>query len=64
MRPKSLVAPDWWDYTTLDREILDDAAELTVETLAGLQREGFTIKFYDTLEGFYLAEIYSSASAR
>lgn len=56
MRSKSWVAPEWWDYTTLDHEILDDAAELTVEALAGLQREGFTIKFYDTLEDFYLAE--------
>ena len=28
-RPISKVAPDWWDYTTLDDEILDDAARLT-----------------------------------
>ena len=26
MRNQSKVAPGWWDYTTLDREILDDAA--------------------------------------
>ena len=25
MRSLSKIAPDWWDYTTLDREILDDA---------------------------------------
>ena len=30
-RPISKVAPDWWDYTTLDAEILDDAARLTAE---------------------------------
>ena len=31
MRPLSKVAPDWWDYTTLDREILDDAPHLTAK---------------------------------
>ena len=56
MRPLSKVAPDWWDYTTLDREILDDAARLTPEDMAGLSRPGFTVAFYDTLEDFYLAE--------
>lgn len=56
MRPRSKVAPDWWDYTTLEREILDDAARLTADDLPGLEREGFAIRFYDTLEDFYLAE--------
>jgi glucosamine-6-phosphate deaminase len=56
MRPPSQVAPDWWDYTTLDREILDDAARLTADDLLQLSRSGFTVKFYDTLEDFYLAE--------
>lgn len=56
MRPLSKVAPDWWDYTTLDRKILDDAARLTAEDLLGLSRPGFKVVFYDTLEDFYLAE--------
>lgn len=56
MRPLSKVAPDWWDYTTLDRAILDDAARLTADDLAQLSRPGFAVKFYDTLEDFYLAE--------
>ncbi len=56
MRPLSKVAPLWWDYTTLDREILDDAARLSADDLAGLSRPGFTVKFYDTREDFYLAE--------
>jgi glucosamine-6-phosphate deaminase len=55
-RPLSTVAPEWWDYTTLDREILDDAARLTIEDLPGLQREGFTVKIYDTVEDFFMAE--------
>ena len=56
MRAISKVAPDWWDYTTLDREILDDAARLSADDLAGLAREGFAVRFYDSLEDFYLAE--------
>jgi len=56
MRPISKIAPGWWDYTTLDREILDDAARLSAEDLLGLSRPGFTVRFYDTLEDFYLAE--------
>jgi glucosamine-6-phosphate deaminase len=56
MRPLSKVAPDWWDYTTLDREILDDAARLTPEDILHLSRPGFKVVFYDTLEDFYLAE--------
>jgi glucosamine-6-phosphate deaminase len=56
MRNLSKVAPEWWDYTTLDREILDDAARLEAGDLLQLARLGFTVKFYDTLEDFYLAE--------
>jgi glucosamine-6-phosphate deaminase len=56
MRPLSIVAPQWWDYTTLDREILNDAARLTLTDLEQLSRPGFTVKFYDTLAEFYLAE--------
>jgi len=55
-RPDSLIAPGWWDYTTLDREILSDAARLTQQDLASLSRPGFDVVFYDTLEEFYLAE--------
>ena len=55
-RPISKVAPGWWDYTTLDSEILDDAAKLTPQALFRLSRPGFKVVFYDTLEEFYLAE--------
>jgi glucosamine-6-phosphate deaminase len=56
MRAVSKVAPEWWDYTTLDRAILDDAARLKPEDLLQLGRPGFRVVFYDTLEDFYLAE--------
>ncbi len=56
MRPLSTIAPDWWDYTTLDREILDAAAALSADDLLTLSRPGFQVKFYETLEDFYLAE--------
>ena len=55
-RPLSKIAPDWWDYTTLDPQLLSDAADLTAEDTLALSREGFQVKFYDTLEDFYLAE--------
>ena len=55
-RKTSMLAPQWWDFTTLDDEILDDAAKLEAEDMAGLSREGFEVVFYDTLEDFYLAE--------
>ena len=56
LRNLSYVAHDWWDYTTLPREILDDAARLTVDDLHQLSRPGFTVNFYETIEEFYLAE--------
>lgn len=56
MRALSKIAPDWWDYTTLDRELLDDAARLSAEQMLGLTRAGFAIRFFDTVQEFYLAE--------
>jgi len=55
-RKISMLAPDWWDFTTLDDEILNDAAKLTAEDILGLSRQGFKVVFYDTVEEFYLAE--------
>src|SRR5918995_4180886 len=56
MRRLSKISPEWWDYTTLDDEILNDAARLSADDLRGLSREGFRVVYYDTLEDFYLAE--------
>ena len=56
MRPYSMVAHGWWDYTTLEPEILDEAARLTVQDMEQLGRDGFHIVMHDTLEDFYLAE--------
>jgi len=55
-RTESKVAPGWWDYTTLDRAILDDAAKLSAKDLLELSRPGFQVFFHDTVEDFYLAE--------
>ena len=55
-RKISILAPDWWDFTTLDEELLRDVAELTPKDIMQLSRDGFKVKFYDTLEDFYLAE--------
>jgi glucosamine-6-phosphate deaminase len=55
-RKLSHIAPDWWDYTTLDNELINDAAKLTERDLLKLSRPGFKVVMYDTLEDFYLAE--------
>lgn len=55
-RKHSILAPDWWDFTTLDDEILNEAAGLTAEDLKALSRDGFEVVLHDTLEDFYLAE--------
>ncbi len=55
-RKISRVAPEWWDYTTLEDDILNDAARLTAADLPQLARPGFAVKIYDTVEDFYLAE--------
>lgn len=55
-RKKSILAPEWWDYTTLDDSILNEAATLTAEEMYGLSRDGFKVVFYESLEDFYLAE--------
>ena len=55
-RKLSSISPDWWDYTTLDNDIIQAAARLTPERMLKLSRPGFKVVFYDTLEDFYLAE--------
>ena len=55
-RKLSAIAPAWWDYTTLDSGVLDEAARLTASDLLRLSRPGFTVVLYDSLEEFYLAE--------
>lgn len=55
-RAVSKVAPGWWDYTTLDDELLADAARLTPNELQQLSRDGFEVTIYDTLEEFTCAE--------
>jgi len=55
-RKLSTIAPDWWDFTTLDNSLIDEAARLTAADLEKLSRDGFRVTFYDTLEDFYLAE--------
>ena len=62
-RKLSCIAPDWWDYTTLDDEIIAAAARLTPEKMRKLSRPGFRVVFYDTLEEFYLAEALEYISA-
>lgn len=56
MRATSKIAKNFWDYTTVDPKILDDAARLTEKDLVQLARPGFTVKVYDTRDEFFCAE--------
>ena len=62
-RKLSTIAPDWWDYTTLDDDLIRDAASLSMQDLEQLSRPGFKVFMYDTLEDFYLAEALEYISA-
>jgi glucosamine-6-phosphate deaminase len=62
-RPLSRIAPEWWDYTTLDPDLLADVAKLTVEDMEQLSRPGFTVRMFDSLDEFYLAEALEYISA-
>jgi glucosamine-6-phosphate deaminase len=55
-RRLSSIAPDWWDYTTLDLELVAAVARLRPRDFPRLSRPGFRVVLYDTLEDFYVAE--------
>ena len=55
-RRLSKISPSWWDYTTLEDDLIQDAARLTEKDLEQLSRPGFEVIFYDSLEEFYLCE--------
>jgi len=62
-RRLSSIAPGWWDYTTLDNNIIEEAAQLTPEKMLQLSRPGFKVVMYETLEEFYLAEALEYVNA-
>lgn len=55
-RKLSSIAPDWWDYTTLDSALVAEVAKLKPKDLLALSRPGFKVAFYPTIEEFYAAE--------
>lgn len=55
-RKPSSISPDWWDYTTLDKDLLTEVARLKARDLPRLSRPGFKVVIHPTLEEFYLAE--------
>lgn len=52
----SSISADWWDYTTLDPELIEAVARLTPKDLERLSRPGFKVSLYDSLADFYMAE--------
>lgn len=55
-RPISKLAEGWWDYTTLNPDLLSDAAKLAASDLEQLSRPGFQVRIYDTAQEFYAAQ--------
>lgn len=55
-RKFSSLAPDWWDYTTLDTDLVTEVARLKPKDLLALSRPGFKVVFYPSIEEFYTAE--------
>lgn len=55
-RKLSHLAPEWWDYSTLAPDLIEDAARLTERDLRQLSRPGFKVVMHDKLEEFCLAE--------
>jgi glucosamine-6-phosphate deaminase len=55
-RRKSMLAEEWWDFTTLDDKLLNDAAKLSERDLLELSRPGFRVVFHESLESFYMNE--------
>jgi glucosamine-6-phosphate deaminase len=62
-RKLSAISADWWDYTTLDDDLIKTVASLKPNDLLKLSRPGFKVVFYDTLEEFYLAEALEYVAA-
>lgn len=62
-RKLSSIAAGWWDYTTLDSNIIKEVAQLTPEKMLRLSRPGFKVVMYDILEDFYLAEALEYVTA-
>ena len=52
----SSISTEWWDYTCLPKDLVDEVARLTPRDIEKLTRPGFRVVMYDTLEDFYLAE--------
>ncbi|MCM8533181.1 MAG: hypothetical protein NE330_18580 [Lentisphaeraceae bacterium] len=53
---KGKISPQWWDYTSLDNELLDEVGALSFEDVIALSRVGFKIKIYENVQEFYTAQ--------
>ena len=62
-RRLSAISPGWWDYTTIDAELVDEVAKLTSRDVERLTRPGFKVTMFDTLEELYLAEALEYVNA-
>ena len=40
------VRTGWWDFTTLDERLLQEAGALSAQDLLNLSRPGFTVRLF------------------
>ena len=52
----SLVNAQWWDFTSLDQDLLDRCASLSLEDLQGLNREHCEVRIYNSLDDMFLSQ--------
>lgn len=52
----SLVNENWWDFTSLDRELTQRAAALSLEDIIKLGNNQCEIKIYDSLDDMILSQ--------
>ncbi len=56
IREVSKLSQQWWDFTTIDQSIINDAAKLTLKDIEQLARPGFEVHFYDSREELFMAQ--------
>ena len=55
-RKLSTIAPDWWDYTTLENDLISDAASLSAKDLE--QLHSVIIEKIGRIEGIQNTETF------
>ncbi len=52
----SLVNPQWWDFTSLDQELINRASALSLQDLLALSSEYCDVRVYQNLDDMFLSQ--------